>query len=118
MVSFDDIIKCKADEHKFENQIPEEYECVKIDTIIGKEFVIDIFNVYHDKETDRNKVALAIQCDGHKYRIHTGASRIVELFEAVNAHNEENPDDVIDVSGRTYKIQSINVSKGSMLILN
>ena len=118
MVSFDDIIKCKADEHKFENQIPEDYECVKIDAIIEKDFIIDIFNVYHDKETDRNKVALAIQIDGKKYRIHTGASRIVELFEAVNLYNSENPEDMIDVSSRTYRIHSIPVSKGSMLVMD
>ena len=118
MVSLNDIIKSKADEHKFENQIPEDYECVKIDAVIDKKFTIDIFNVYHDKETDRNKVALAIQIDGHKYRIHTGASRIVEVFEAINEYNAANPDDLIDVSVGMHTITSIPVSKGTMLVLN
>lgn len=118
MVSFDDIIKAKADEHKFENQIPEEYECVKIDEIINKDFTVDIFNVYTDKEENRKKVAIALTLDGKKYRVHTGASRIVEVFESINEYNAENPDDMIDVSAGMHKITSVAVSKGNMLILN
>ena len=121
MVSFNEVIKNKADEHKMENEIPDIYECVKIDEILDKEFVIDIANVYTDNKSEdkRRKVALAITTveDEKKYRIHTGASRIVEIFEFVQAHNKENPEDIINVSQGTHKIKSIQIQKGNMLIL-
>lgn len=116
MVSFKDLIQCKADEHKFDNEIPEEYECVKIDEIINKDFKIDMFNVYNDKEQDRRKVALAIDIDGKKYRVHTGASRIVEIFDSVIEYNKENEENPMDVTEGTHKITSVSVSKGNMLI--
>ena len=116
MASLDNII-AKADElHEFENQIPEEYECVKLDEVIGKEFSVDIFSVYHDKDKDMDKVALAIVCENKKYRIHTGAKRIVEIFQMVKAHNAENPDDPINVSIGLHKIEAIPVNKGTMLV--
>ena len=121
MVSFNEVIKNKADEHKMENEIPDIYECVRIDEILDKEFVIDIANVYTDNKSEdkRRKVALAITTveDEKKYRIHTGASRIVEIFEFVQAHNKENPEDIINVSQGTHKIKSIQIQKGNMLIL-
>ena len=118
MASFNNII-AKADElHEFENQIPEEYECVKLDEIIGKTFTVDIFTVYHDKEKDIDKVALAIVCDNKKYRIHTGAKRIVEIFQMVNEHNAENPDDPIDVKDGFHQIEAIPVNKGTMLVFH
>lgn len=118
MASLNSII-AKADElHEFENQIPEEYECVKLDEIIGKTFTVDIFNVYHDKDKDMDKVALAIVCENKKYRIHTGAKRIVEIFQMVNQHNAENPDDPIDVTDGFHQIEAISVNKGTMLVFH
>ena len=116
MASFNDIIAKAEELHEFENQIPEDYECVKLDEVIGKEFSVDIFNVYHDKDKDMDKVALAIVCGDKKYRIHTGAKRIVEIFQMINTHNAENPDDPIDVTMGLHKIEAIPVNKGTMLV--
>lgn len=119
MVSFNDIIKKKAEEHKMENEIPEEYECVKLDEILDKEFTVDIANVYIDNKSDdkRKKVALAItMSDGKKYRVHTGGVRIVEIFEAIQENNKNPENEKINVSEGKHTIKSIVVGKGNMLI--
>ena len=119
MVSFTDFIKAKAEEHKMENQIPDDYEVIKVDEIFGKEFTVDIANVYIDNKSEdkRKKVALAItMTDGKKYRVHTGAVRIVEIFEAIQNNNKDENNEKINVSEGTHTIKSIEVGKGHMLI--
>ena len=120
MVSFKEIIAQNAEKHKLENAIPDDYECVKITDIVGKEFKVDMFNLYVDKKQDepQNKVVLGITTvDGQKYRIHTGASRIVEIFtEIQNFNADENNAEKIDITEGTHVIKSLNLNQGVMFI--
>ena len=120
MVSFKDIIAQNAEKHKLENAIPDDYECVKITDIIDKEFKVDIFNLYTDKkhENQQEKVVLGVTTvDGHKYRVHTGASRIVEIFtEIQNFNNDESNTEKIDITEGTHIIKSVKVNDGVMFI--
>ena len=120
MVSFKDIIAQNAEKHKLENAIPDDYECVKITDIIDKEFKVDIYNLYTDKkhENPQEKVVLGVTTvDGKKYRVHTGASRIVEIFtEIQNFNNDESNTQKIDISEGTHIIKSVKVNDGVMFI--
>lgn len=120
MVSFKDIIAQNAEKHKLENAIPDEYECVKITDIIDKEFKVDIYNLYTDKkhENPQQKVVLGVTTvDGNKYRVHTGASRIVEIFTAIqNFNKDESNTQKIDISEGTHVIKSVKVNDGVMFI--
>lgn len=120
MVSFKDIIAQNTEKHKFENSIPDEYECVKITDIVDKEFKVDMFNIYTDKkhEKQQNKVVLGITTvDGNKYRVHTGASRIVEIFTEIQDFNSnESNTEKIDISEGTHVIKSVKVNDGVMFI--
>lgn len=119
MVSFTDIVKAKDEEHKLDS-ISDEYECVKIEDVLNKNFIIDKACVYIDKKSEdgRKKVAIGLTTeDGKKYRVHTGAIRIVEIFEEVEKYNAENPDNPISLNEEQHKIVSQTVNKGIMFLL-